>query len=133
MPLDQRNSALKNVWWIERDQIGIARKSETDSSVSYVSPTEVKEIRVHFVKDDEDFIAADTGTGIGMTEEPSIPKEFHDALTYYCISKGYELKPELINSAVYFRKMWAAANGEGKRVGNIAKDGTGYHISQYDF
>ena len=133
MPLDERNSAVKNVWWIEDDNLAIAKKSDTDSSTNYVSPTEVKEIRVHFIKEDEDFIAADTGTGIGMNETPAIPAEFHDALAHYAIAKGYELKPELINAAVYFRKMWATANSEGKQYSNKSKDGTGYHIAQYDY
>ena len=133
MSVDARTSALKNVWWIERDSLGIAKISDADTSTDYVSPSEVKELTLHFVKLDESFIAADSGTGIGMDESPAIPEEFHDALTHYAIAKGYELNPQTLQAAVYWRGLWREQIAEGKRYANKSKDGSGYHIRQYDY
>ena len=101
MSTAERTSALKKVWWIERDAIAIATRSDSDSSTDYVSVSEVKTVNVHAVKRDEDFVAS--GTGIALAESPAIPTEFHDALAYYAISKGYEKSPEGIAQAKYFK------------------------------
>ena len=78
MSVDERTSALKHAYFIERDKIGIVKVSDTDNSTTYVSPSEVKEVRVHFSKLDEEFISASSGsTGIGVDEHPNIPEEFH--------------------------------------------------------
>ena len=133
MSVDQRTSALKNVWWIERDSVGIAKVSESDTTASYVSPSEVKQITLHFFKHDEDFLAADSGTGIVMDESPAIPEEFHEALTYYVIAKGYELNPQTLQASVFWRGLWKEQISEGKSYANKNRDGSGYHIRQYDY
>tara|TARA_X000001388_G_C2225831_1_gene121079 strand:- start:1030 stop:1431 length:402 start_codon:yes stop_codon:yes gene_type:complete len=133
MSVAARTSALKNVWWIERDKLGIAKVSDADTSTDYVSPSEVKAVTVHFVKLDESFIAADTGTGIGVTESPAIPEEFHEALTYYAIARGYEMKPDTLQAANYWRGLWSESISEGKRYANKSRDGSAYHIRQYDY
>ena len=76
---------------------------------------------------------ADTGTGIGVNESPAIPEEFHEALTYYAIAKGYETKPDTLQAATYWRGLWREQISEGKRYANKGRDGTGYHIRQYDY
>ena len=128
---DDRTSALKNVWWIERDAIAIAKSSATDSTTDYVSVSEVKTVNVHAVKLDEDFVAS--GTGINMTESPAIPGEFHEALANYAIAKGYELKPELIRQAGYFRSLFNDDVREGKKYANKGRDGTAYYVRPYDY
>jgi len=136
MSVDARTSALKNVWWIERDKLGIAKVSDADTSADYVSPSEVKELTLHFVKLDENFVATTGGDGSGgirMDESPAIPEEFHDALADYAIAKGYETKPQLLQQAVYFKNNWREAISEAKKYANKGKDGTGYHIRQYDY
>jgi len=135
MSVDQRTGALKNVWWTERDSIAIAKKSETDSSVDYVSPQEVKTITLHFTKYDEDFVSNPLGVspGMGMVESPSIPSEFHEALANYAIAKGYELKPELIKMAPYFKSLFNDDVREGKKYANKGRDGTAYTIIGSDF
>ena len=136
MSVDARTSALKNVWWIERDSLGIAKISDSDTSTDYVSPSEVKQLTLHFVKLDEDFVATTGGDGSGgirMDESPAIPAEFHDALTHYAIAKGYELNPQTLQAAVYWRGLWREQIAEGKRYANKSKDGSGYHIRQYDY
>tara|TARA_R100000789_G_scaffold23404_1_gene26030 strand:+ start:8235 stop:8630 length:396 start_codon:yes stop_codon:yes gene_type:complete len=128
---DARTSALKHVWWIERDAIAIAKSSATDTTTNYVSVSEVKTVNVHAVKLDEDFVA--TGSGITMTESPAIPAEFHEALASYAIAKGYELKPELIRQAGYFRSLFNDDVKEGKRYANKGRDGTAYAVTPYDY
>ena len=127
----ERINALKKVWWIERDGIAIATRSESDTSTDYVSVTEVKQVNVHAVKYDDEFVAS--GTGTDLTESPNIPKEFHEALANYAIAKGYELKPQLIQQAGYFRNLFLEDIKEGKRYANKGRDGSGYHIKGYDY
>ena len=131
MSVDARKSALKNVWWIERDKLGIAKVSDADTSTDYVSPSEVKQLTLHFVKLDEDFVAS--GSGIAMNESPAIPEEFHDALSKYAIAKGYELNPQTLQVAQYFNNEWEMCIREGKKYANKGRDGSGYHIRQYDY
>ena len=75
MSSNERTSALKKVYWIERDAIAIAQRSNSDTSTDYVSVTEVKTVNVHAVKTDEKFVAS--GSGISMDESSIIPEEFH--------------------------------------------------------
>jgi hypothetical protein len=131
MSVDQRTAALKKVWWIERDSIGLAMVSDADTSTDYISVNEVKTVTIHAVKLDEDFVAS--GTGITMTESPAIPAEFHDALATYAIAKGYELNPATLQSAQYFNNEWEMCIREGKKYANKGRDGSGYHIRQYDY
>ena len=131
MSVDAKTSALKNVWWVERDNLGIVKSSETDASAEYVSPSEVKEVRLYFIKLDEDFVAS--GTGITLTESPAIPEEFHEALADYAIAKGYELNPQGLQVAQYFNNKWEMCIREGKKYANKGRDGSGYHIRQYDY
>ncbi len=134
MSVDERTSALKHAYFIERDKIGIVKVSDSDTSTDYVSPSEVKEVRLHFTKLDEEFLnASSSGTGIGYDEQSNIPEEFHLALTYYAIYKGYELNPKTLETAMYWRGLWKEQISEGKRYANKGKDGSGYHIRQYDF
>lgn len=132
MSVDERTSALKHAYFIERDKIAIVKTSDTDSSTDYVSPSEIKEVRLQFVKLDEDFVT-DSGTGIRLSESPAIPEEFHDALATYAIAKGYELNAKNLQAAQYFNNEWKMCIREGKRFANKRKDGSGYHIKQYDF
>ena len=68
MSIDSRTSASKHVWWTERDGIAIAKRSETDTSVDYVSPSEVKTITVHYNKLDQDFTANPSGSIDGFSD-----------------------------------------------------------------
>jgi hypothetical protein len=117
MSVDQRTAALKKVWWTERDSIGLAMRSETDASADYISIDEAKTVTVHVVKHDENFVAS--GTGI--------------ALANYAIARGYELNPQTLQSAQYFEQKWKEAIREGKKYANQDRDGSPYHIRQYDY
>ena len=83
--------------------------------------------------EDESFIADDTGIGIGMLESPTIPEEFHEALTYMAIAKGYERNPQTINNAIYFRNLFKEEVSKGKQHANKDKDGTAYFIQGHDY
>ena len=136
MSLDDKTNALKKVWWVERDSIGIASTSDTDETSTYVSVDEVKTVNVHAVKHDQNFVAS--GSGIDMTDgangTPNIPSEFHDALAQYAIAKGYELSPEGLQSAAYFRNLWDMCITEAKQYSNQDRLGSqAYTIQQQDF
>tara|TARA_R100001594_G_scaffold77860_1_gene112391 strand:- start:1273 stop:1683 length:411 start_codon:yes stop_codon:yes gene_type:complete len=136
MSVDARTSALKNVWWVERDKLGIARTSEVDSSADYISPSEIKELTIYFISFDEDFVATVGGDGSGgirMDESPAIPEEFHEALAHYVIARGYELNPQGLQAAVYWKSLWKEQIAEAKKYANKGRDASGYHIRQYDY
>ena len=128
---DARTSALNHAWWIERDAIAIVKNSAIDSTTNYVSVSDVKTVNIHAVKLDADFVAS--GTGTDMTESPNIPAEFHEALANYAIAKGYELKPELIRQAGYFRSLFNDDIREAKKYANKGRDGTAYAVTPYDY
>jgi hypothetical protein len=107
MSVDQRTAALKKVYWLERDAIGLAMVSDADTSTDYISVNEVKTVTIHAVKLDEDFVAS--GTGITMTESPTL------------------------QAAQYFNNEWEMCIREGKKYANKGRDGSGYHIRQYDY
>ena len=117
------------VYWIERDAIAIA---ETSDLKTYKNVTEEKTVTLFCIKEDEDFISADSGTGIGMLEEPNIPDEFHEALAYKVIQQGYERKPEAIQLAVYFGQQFQEQIREAKKSANKEYDGSTYHIKGHD-
>jgi len=119
-------------WYTERDKIAIVGISDTNSQ-SFTDPAAGSIITLHVTKYDEDFIASDTGTGIGMSESPNIPSEFHDALAYYVIARGYEMKPELIQSAVYFKGLWREEITEAKKHKNKHGDNSSYNIIGEDY
>ena len=127
-----KTAAQSHKWWIKDGLIGLA-KGSNDTDTDYISPSAVHTVRYHYIKRDEDFIKTDTGSGIGMTESPAIPEEFHETLTHFAIARGYEKKPEMINSAIYFRNLWQQELNKAKRESDINKDGTAYFIQGYDF
>tara|TARA_A100001201_G_scaffold120797_1_gene104306 strand:- start:64 stop:456 length:393 start_codon:yes stop_codon:yes gene_type:complete len=126
-----KTEAQNHAWFIKDGKIGIVKNSST-TSTNFVSPSEVNTVRLHFVKRDEDFIADDTGTGIGMNESPAIPEEFHLMLCYHAIATGYEKRPDMINSAIYFRNLYQQELNKAKKESDINKDGTPYVIRGYD-
>lgn len=67
------------------------------------------------------------------SQKPSIPEDFHECLANYAISKGYEMKPETLNQAIYFKQMFENEIREGKRYSNKGRIGDGYTIAGSDF
>jgi hypothetical protein len=73
-----------------------------------------------------------------MDETPAIPEQFHEALVYKALQKGYEIKlgrdPRLFNVAAYYRKGFEDMVKDGKRYANNERiSGGKYHIKQHDF
>jgi len=129
-----KTEAQKHVWWLENGKLGIAKDSETDSELKYLSTDAVHTLLIHSINKDESFISADTGDpGIGMLESPSIPEEFHEALAYVAIARGYEKNPQTINNAIYFRNLFKEEISRGKQHANKDKDGTAYFIQGHDY
>lgn len=127
-----KTNAQNHAWFIKDGKIGIVKNSST-TNTNFISPSGVDTVRLHFIKRDEDFIADDTGTGsIGMEESPAIPEEFHLMLCYHAIATGYEKRPDMINSAIYFRNLYQQELNKAKKESDINKDGTPYVIRGYD-
>ena len=72
-------------------------------------------------------------TGIGITESPSIPEEFHEAIVDYAIMKGYEMSPEGLQSAQYFKVNFKEQVAEGKKYATKNRRGTTSTIIPQDF
>jgi len=72
-------------------------------------------------------------TGIGITESPSIPEEFHEAIVDYAIMKGYEMSPEGLASAQYFKTNFKEQVMEGKKYSTKNRRGTTSTIIPQDF
>ena len=111
------------VYWIERDAIAIAN---TDNYKTFTSVDEAKQVTMFCVKEDEEFLEDYTSSsGIGMLEEPNIPDEFHEALSYRVIQQGYERKPEALQLAGYFKQQFDSSVREAKKSANKQYDGRG--------
>ena len=136
-------NVTEKVWWVESEsetsnevndpQLGLATYSKVGENITYTHLEGSKEIKVYGSVYDEDFIAEDTGSGIGMNESPNIPVDFHDALTHYVIMKGYELKPEAIQLAQYFENKWNMCINDGREYTNTDMQGSTPSIVPYDF
>ena len=112
--MSEKSEAQKHRYWVERDSIAIVKKSDSPSeNKTYDSPLSVETVNLSVVKLDEDFV--ESGEGIGITESPEIPEEFHEAIVDYAIMKGYEMSPEGLQSAVYFKQNFKEQVAEGKK------------------
>jgi hypothetical protein len=123
------------VYWIERDAIAIAALDRTATSIAneFTSPTGGKTVTVFAIKLDDDF---DTSTGagkIGPTESPSIPREFHEAITYKVLEKLYAQSPETVPMANYWGQKFEAAILEAKKYSYIGRDGAAPKIKPMEY
>tara|TARA_R100001509_G_scaffold144648_1_gene100989 strand:+ start:216 stop:581 length:366 start_codon:yes stop_codon:yes gene_type:complete len=120
---------MEHLYFIERNAIAIVKHTGNNN---FISPSSVKTVTMFVIKEDEEFIAADTGTGIGMLEEPAYKPEFHEALAYKVIAQGYEKRPETLELAQYFKAMFEEKVRESLETANKGIDGSGYTIAGYD-
>ena len=133
-----RSDATKHAWWVERDKLGLASKSSTDTNKDYVSigVGGTDNVTIHAVLKDEKFVATTGGDGSGgirLNEKPNIPEEFHESLANFAIAKGYEMNAETLNQAVYFRKLVTDEIKEAKKYANKGRVGDGYTIIGRDY
>jgi len=104
---------------------GIRERSYTGE---WLSPHEITQIRIFCIKKSEVFTEAEKNAGTspsgkfiagGMTDMPEFPSQFHRALVYYAVSKGYENKPELMKLNEVFNAKYNEYKEKAHRyVGN---------------
>ncbi len=121
-------SITQNVWWIERDSIGIAFYDPMASEVDkFKSLTEVLQVTLYYHKKALHFgvtldsngleISTMETTGL-MSEDSELPTQFHQYLVDKAIQLGYEQKPEAIQLATYFERKFEKGVKEGKTFAN---------------
>ena len=113
------------VYWIERDGIAIATLDRTATSIAneFTGPVAGKTVTVFAVKLDDNF---DTSAGAGKiapTASPSIPSEFHEALTYKVLERLYAQNPATIQVAGYWGGKFQASINDAKKYANTGRDG----------
>ena len=99
------------------------KHSETSS---FVSPTEVNEIRIYATATGGDFTS-------DLTKESAIPPQYHEALANKAIAYGYRdprnLQPEL---SEYFEGQYEKVIRQAKKFAR-GKQQRGGYIKAYDF
>ena len=123
------------VYWIERDSIAIAKLDRTATSIAneFTGPDAGKTVTVFAVKLDDTFDTS-TGTGkIGPGESPSIPSEFHEAITYKVLERLYSQNGERLPLANYFAQKFEFAIREAKKYANTGRDGAAPKIKPMDY
>jgi hypothetical protein len=113
------------VYWIERDSIAIAALDRTATSIAseFTGPTGSKTVTVFAIKLDDTFDTS-TGTGkIGPAESPTIPAEFHEAITYKVLARLYSQNPTTIQVSSFWEQKFNAAIVEAKKYANTGRDG----------
>jgi len=125
--------------WI--DDVGETAVADLNGITSQVENVAGNDFKLEGVnQNDGATILASTGdatptnlTGIGITESPAIPSEFHEAIVDYAIMKGYEMKPEGLPSAQYFKTNFREQVSEGKKFSTKNRRGTTSTIIPQDF
>ena len=137
--MSDKKDAEKKVWWIHNNKsVGLAQRTENTDGSKYsaiASSDAGKYAYIQAIVMDEGLTKADTSSAaIGYTESPSIPEEFHEAITYYAIARGYEKVSEGkgLNQAMYFRRLYKEMVNEAKKNSNREKSGV-YSVKGYDF
>ena len=124
------------VYWIERDKIGIANLNRTATSISseYTGPSGGISVTVFAVLNDSNFGDTDLTAGkIGPTESPSIPAEFHQAIAYSVLDKLYSQNPTTIQVAQYWDQRFHEALLHAKKEANIGRDGSTPKIKPMEY
>ena len=118
--MSEKSDALKFAWWIENDKVALVYADTTNVNDSYSSPSVVKTVTVRGYFNADKFVEADSGgtNETGVTEECSLPEEFHTTIISKAVQKGYELKPETIQSAQYFENQYERGVQKAKRKAN---------------
>ena len=123
------------VYWIERDSISIAKLDRTATSIAneFTGPDAGKTVTIFAVKLDDNF---DTSSGAGkidLTESPSIPSEFHEALTYKVLARLHAQNPATIQIANYWDQKFEASIAQAKRYANTGRDGAAPKIKPMEY
>ena len=123
------------VYWIERDSIAIAKLDRTATSIAneFTGPDGSKTVTVFAIKLDNTFDIS-TGVGkIGPSETPSIPNEFHEAITYKVLEKLYAQNAGTLELANYWAQKFEFAVRQAKQYANTGRDGAAPKIKPMDY
>ena len=119
---------MAKVYWVDKDAIAIGDIGNSGK----VSGPSAGTLTLHASRHDFPFVKVDAGGTVsdgaggtirvetGMDESPTIPVEYHEALTYKAIAHGYEKKGE-IKMAQYFHNKFDMACAQGKQESNSHK------------
>ena len=89
-------SVKENVYWIERDSIGLALYDPLASEVNrFTSLDTAQTVTLFYYKKADHFNTLDKAAS-AMDETSELPEQFHQYLVDRVIQKGYEYKPEMI-------------------------------------
>tara|TARA_R110000782_G_scaffold2252_1_gene8781 strand:+ start:547 stop:948 length:402 start_codon:yes stop_codon:yes gene_type:complete len=129
----------QNVYWIERDSIGIALYDPNTTDVDrFTSLTEVLQVTLYYHKKALHFGVNQAGdstmntTGL-MSEDSELPTQFHQYIVDKAIQLGYEQKPEAIQLATYFERKFEKGVKEGKTFANRNRITGMRHVSQTSY
>jgi hypothetical protein len=136
-------STKENVWWIERDSIGLALYDPLASEINrFTSLTSALTVTLFYHKKADHFgrqIALDgtvtdtTNNANLMDEQSELPEQFHQYLVDKAIQSGYEQKPEMIQMAGYFERKFEKGIKEGKTYKNRNRISGTRHVRQSSY
>ena len=123
------------VYWIERDSIAIAALDRTATSIAneFTGPVVGKTVTVFAVKLDDLFDTVSGAGKIGPTDTPTIPTEFHEAITYKVLEKLYAQNPATIQVAEYWGAKFERAIVNAMKYANTGRDGAAPKIKPMDY
>jgi hypothetical protein len=124
-PTYPHNIGKEYVWWTERGQVavGYIDRSITpvsddgvvDESVKVLSPHEVTTVRLYVTKRAETAPGSGQFESTGPSETPEFPVQFHEALVFFTIMRGYERDARTIPLAEYWMRRYIDVCKDGKR------------------
>ena len=123
----------QNVWWIERDSIGISlydsREVETQQ---FTSPNTVSTITLFYHKKADHFNTLDSSSS-SMGEISELPTQFHQYLVDKAIQLGYEQSSDDIGKALYFENKFERGIREGKTFKSRGRVSGATTVKQHSF
>ena len=126
-------SVKENVYWIERDSIGLAVYDPLASEINrFASLDSAKTVTLFYYKKADHFNTLDK-VASAMDETSELPVQFHQYLVDKVIQKGYEFKPEMIQMAPYFERKFEKGIKEGKTYKNRNRIRGIRHVRQSDY
>lgn len=136
-------SVKENVYWVERDSIGLAVYDPLESEKNrFTSLSSALTVTLFYHKKADHFgrqIALDgtvtdtTNTTGLMDEQSELPEQFHQCLVDKAIQLGYEQKPEMIQMAGYFNQKFEKGIKEGKTYKNRNRISGVRHVRQSSY
>jgi len=126
-------SVKENVYWIERDSIGLALYDPLASEINrFASLDAAYTVTLFYYKKADHFNTLDKAAS-AMDEQSELPIQFHQYLVDRAIQKGYELKPEMIQMAPYFERKFEKGIKEGKMYANRGRISGVRHVRQTSY